>query len=163
MNPSHKITLINENKISSKNSEIAEIFHEYFITTNLGIEENDSYICDTRDINDPILSAVKNYEKHPSIIKIAENIETNEVFKFSPVSCNDVEEVVKSLNISKAITSRNIPTKIFKQNFDKCASLVTGIYNKFTIVPNFPSNLKYADKTLHTKKEIPQIKIITDQ
>ena len=26
-----------------------------------------------------------------------------------------------------------------------CASLVTGIYNKFTIVPNFPSNLKYAD------------------
>ena len=41
MNTSHKITLINENKISSKNSEIAEIFHEYFSTTNLGIEEND--------------------------------------------------------------------------------------------------------------------------
>ena len=69
--------------------------------------------------------------------------------------------MVKSLDISKATTSRNIPIKVFKQNFDTCASLVTGIYNKFTIVPNFPSNLKYAD--MHTKKEITQIKIITDQ
>ena len=43
MNTSHKITLINENKIISKNSEIAEIFNEYFSTvaTKLGIEEND--------------------------------------------------------------------------------------------------------------------------
>ena len=108
--------------IISKNSEIAEIFNEYFSTvaTKLGIEENDSYICDTRDINDPILVAIKKYEKHPSIIKIAENIYTNEVFKFSPVSSKDVEEVVKSLNILKATTSRNIPTKVFKQNFDMC-------------------------------------------
>ena len=79
------------------------------------------YIYATREtFNDPILAAIKKYEKHPSIIKIAENIETNEVFKFSPVSCKDVVEVVKSLDISKATTSRNIPTKVFKQNFDVC-------------------------------------------
>ena len=121
MNTSHKITLINENKISSKHSEIAEICNEYFSTvaTKLVIEENDSYICDTRDINDPILAAIKKYEKHPSIFKIAENIVTNEVFKLSPVSCKDV---VKSLDISKATTSRNIPRKVFKQNFDICAT-----------------------------------------
>ena len=121
------------------------IIVHFTVATKLGIEENDSYICDTRDINDPILAAIKKYEKHPSIIKIAENIVTNEVFKVSPVSCKDVVEVVKSLDISKATTSRNIRTKVFKQNFDICASLVTGIYNKSTVVPNLPSNLKYAD------------------
>ena len=45
MKTSHEITLINENNISSKHSEVAEIFN-----TRLGIEENDSYICGTRDI-----------------------------------------------------------------------------------------------------------------
>ena len=94
-----------------------------------------------RDINDPILAAIKKYEKHSSIIKIAENIVTNEVFKLSPVSCKDVVEVVKSLNISNAATSKNIPTKVFKQNSDKCASLVTGIHNKFTIYPQFSLKL----------------------
>ena len=46
MNTSHKITLINENKISSKNLEIAEIFNEYFstIATKRVIEENDAHM-----------------------------------------------------------------------------------------------------------------------
>ena len=63
---------------------------------------------------------LRNMKNTLALSKIAENIVTDEVFKLFPVSCKDVVVVVKSLNISKATTSRNIPTKIFKKNFDVC-------------------------------------------
>ena len=120
MNSSHRITLINENKIISNNSEIAEISNEYFrtVVTKQGIDAcMYVYICDTQDISDPIIAVIKKYEKHPSIIKIEENVVINGVFTFPPLSCRDVEEVVKGFYISRATTSMNISTKVFKLAF----------------------------------------------
>ena len=110
-------------------------------------------ITDAQHIRDPILKAIKKYENHPSIIKIVENVNVHDKFNFSPVSCKDVEMMVNCLDISKSTTSRNIPTKVFKQNFDICSGVITDIYNRCTVVPNFPSNMKYADVNPVHKKD----------
>ena len=155
INSSHKITLINENKIISGNSDIAQIFNDFFSTaaSKLNIEISDDHIMDVQYIKDRILKAIKKYEKHPSIIKINESIEIKEKFEFTSVTCNDVENVVNRLGISKATTNRNISTKIFRQNVDICSGIITNIYNNCNIVPDFPSNLKYADVNPIHKKE----------
>ena len=155
INMSQKITLINDNNIISENSEIAKIFNEYFCTvaTKFNIEDTVIHITDTQNTSDPILKAIKKYENHPSIIKITENIITKEVFKFPHASCKDIETVVNSVDISKATICRNIPTKVFKQNFDICSGVITSIYNSCIIAPNFPSNMKYANiNPVHKKR-----------
>ena len=63
------------------------------------------------------------YEKHPSIIKLTENIIANNKFSFSNVPWIDIEDVVNSLDLTKSTTYCNIPTKVFKQNFDICSSV----------------------------------------
>ena len=75
INSSHKITLINGNKIISENSDIAQIFNDFFSTaaSKLNIEISDDHIMDVQYIKDRILKAIKKYEKHPSIIKINES------------------------------------------------------------------------------------------
>ena len=109
----------------SDNLKIAEVFNDFFVSaaTNLEIDVDDAYITDAKQISDPILNAIKKYEKHPSIIKITENISINNKFTFSTVPSHEVEAVVNSLDISKSTTYCNIPTKIFKQNFDICSGI----------------------------------------
>ena len=124
---SQKISLINGNTIISENSEIAEVFNEFF---------------DTQNIDDPILKAIKKYEKHPSITKINENTRVDNKFSFSTVPLIDIKDVVNSLDASKSTTYCNIPTKIFKQNFDICSA-----------VPNFPMTMKLADVSPVHKKD----------
>ena len=65
-------SLIEDGKIVSQDSHIAEIFNQYFanIIDGLGITVNDSLLLPTSDILDPIEKSVKKYEAHPSICKI---------------------------------------------------------------------------------------------
>ena len=139
------------------------MFNDFFVSaaTNLEIDVGDAYITDGKHISDPILNAIKKYEKHPSIIKITENISINNKFTFSTVPSHEVEAVVNSLDISKSTTYCNIPTKIFKQNFDICSGIITNIYNNCTVVPNFPSIMKHADVSpVHKKDNYTTKKII---
>ena len=83
-NISHKMALIQENNIISDDLQIAELFNEYFstIATKLNIGENDSIISDSENISDTIFKAIEKYKNHPSIIKIAENVNIDVKFKF---------------------------------------------------------------------------------
>ena len=74
------------------------------------------------------------------MIKINEMVEIEGHFKFTLATGDDVENVVKGLDISKA-TNRNIPTK------------VTNIYNNGVIDSAFPSNMKCADVNPVRKKD----------
>ena len=121
--------------------------------TNLEIDVDDAYVTDGKHISGPILNAIKKYEKHPSIIKITENINVNNKFTFSTLPSHEVEVVVNSFDIPKPTTYCNTPTKIFKQNFDICSGIITNIYNNCTVVPNFPSIMKHADVSPVHKKD----------
>ena len=78
-----------------------------FAATNLEIDVDEAYVTGAKHISDPILNAIKKYEKHPSIIKITENISINNKFTFSTVPSHEVEVVVNSLNIPKPTTYLN--------------------------------------------------------
>ena len=121
------------------------------------------HITEAQHINDPILRAIKKYEKHPSIIKIADNISINNKFSFSTVPPKDIEAVVNSLDVSKSTTYCNIPTKVFNQNFDICSGVLTNIYNNCTVVPNFPLSMKLADANPIYKMDDYTDKIIIGQ
>ena len=68
-------TLLEDGKIVSKDSEIAETFNNFFanITENLGISANESLLLPTNAIVDPIDKAVMKFQSRPSICKIKEN------------------------------------------------------------------------------------------
>ena len=95
---------------------------------------------DTTGISDPITKAIIKYENHPIIIKINEAHTITDKFKFSAVSCDDIQKIVNVLDISKATAYNSIPTKLFKQNFDIFSGVITNIYNETIVSANFPSN-----------------------
>ena len=110
-----KIVLTENDTTFSEENKIAEIFRSYFdgIVDGLKIKR-----CEiSKEHNDPILNAIKTFEKHPSILKIKE-LNSGCRFSFENVSLEDFKKVTRELHISKAFQLLNIPTKIIKQNAD---------------------------------------------
>ena len=78
-----------KHKITSEDSEVAEKLNNYFIEAveSLEIEsfalelDNSIYITNIDDI--------KKYARHPSIMKIKENVHVEERFLFNNISPND--------------------------------------------------------------------------
>ena len=137
------ITLVEKQDIISDDCEIAGIFNEYFgnIIGNLGIKYDDREPINS----DPVMNAISLYEKHPSIIKIKSLKETSSPFKFIFSNVEEVEEEINKLNVSKAIQSDDIPTKVIKENVDIFAKYVTEAFNKTITTSTFPDFLKNAD------------------
>ena len=84
---------------------------------------------DLRDLGDPIDIAIKKFDRHPSIEDIKENISLSSSFNFSYVTKSDFEEEIANLNINKAGTSDNIPTKHLKGTSNICSELLHKICN----------------------------------
>ena len=113
-------TLLEDGKMVSKDSEMAEIFSSFFanITESLGISANESLCLPTDDIVDPIDKAVMKFQSHPSICKIKENATSSVKFDFREVATEDVAVQIKTLNSNKAPPINSIPARILKENSD---------------------------------------------
>ena len=110
-----KIALVENDTTFSEENEVAEIFRSYFdgIVDGLNIKR-----CEiSKEPIDPILNAIKTFEKHPSILKMKE-LNSGCRFSFENVSIEDVKKVTLELDISKTSQLLDIPTKIIKQNAD---------------------------------------------
>ena len=132
-----KITLVDNKKniISSyDDQEVSETLNNFFKSAvdSLGIEENKFLLENTddlRDLGDPIDIAIKKFDRHPSIRDIKKNISLSSFFNFSYVTKSDMEEEIANLNINKASTSDNIPTKHVKGTSNICNELLHKIWN----------------------------------
>ena len=135
--------MVEKQNIISDDCEIAGIFNEYFgnIIGNLGIKYDDREPINS----DPVMNAISLYEKHPSIIKIKRLKEASSPFKFSFSNIEEVEEEINKLNVSKAIQSDDIPTKVIKANVDIFAKYVTEAFDKTVTTSIFLHFLKNAD------------------
>ena len=103
-----KIVLTENDTTFSEENKIAEIFRSYFdgIVDGLNIKR-----CEiSKEHNDPILNAIKTFEKHPSILKIKE-LNSGCRFSFENVSLEDVKKVTRELDITKASQLLDIPRK----------------------------------------------------
>ena len=109
----HKqITLIDGEKIISKNEDVANTLSNYFenAVKSLEIIENKEILTSIIGIDNPIDIAIKKYETHPSILLIKEKVVLHfKTFSFSLTDLTDMENELKSLNPRKATTFKNIP------------------------------------------------------
>ena len=110
--------------------------------------ENDTTFSEeneiSKDHSDPILNAIKTFEKHPSILKI-KKLNSGCRFSFKNVSLEDVKKVTRGLDITKASQLLDIPTKIIKQNADIFSEFFFININHSINNSTFPQQLKWAD------------------
>ena len=67
------------------------------------------------DNRDPIMSVIKSFDKHPSIVKA---YALDSTFHFRKIGCNEVAKIISNFNIKKSCQQEDIPTKIMKLNKD---------------------------------------------
>ena len=150
------IILKDSNRTITNNHELAETFNTFFsnITQNLKLDSNLVEITENLNISDPVIKAIKKYEKHPSIIKIKEKMKNkNMSFSFSFVTKETILNELRKLNPKKACQESDIPVKIIKENLDIVSNFVYNNFNNSLFSSNFPSHLKNATITSIFKKK----------
>ena len=90
-----RITLVENNKVVSDESELVEIFSKYFgnIVQICGI---DGQTISSDNDNVTIRRAIEKYQNHPSIKVTRENIDTTNNLSFDLINTECVSEIVKS-------------------------------------------------------------------
>ena len=97
-----RITLVENSKVVSDESELAEFFSKYFgnIVQNLGIDG----LTNTSSDNDAVTirQAIGKYQNHLSIKVIRENIHTTNNFSFELINPECIGKIINNLDTSKA-------------------------------------------------------------
>ena len=100
-----RITLVENNKVVSDESELVEIFSKYFgnIVQNLEVDG----LTNTSSDNDTVTirQAIEKYQNHHSRNVIRENIGTTNNFSFDLINPECIRKIINNLDTSKA-TSR---------------------------------------------------------
>ena len=140
--------------MQTENQEVAETLNSFFkdAVKSLSITGNVDLLTSTEELEDPIDIAIQKFESHPSILKIREKVQLLP-FSFDKVDLSDVEKEFKNLNVKKANTFNNIPSKHLKQTSDICCPIFLRIINQTIESSYFPEELKLADVTPIFKKD----------
>ena len=141
------ITLIEADKIIQDDSEIANIFNNFFskaiVLLNINIPSE--YITDINICTDDVIDDITlKFSNHPSIKLINDNVIKGH-FSFSLVNITDVEILINGLDDNKASMSNSIPPKVIKENSSVCCKPLTNIINNGIVNSIFDSGLKRAD------------------
>ena len=147
------ITLIDGNKIISKDMDVAEKLNEFFSNAvkNLDIT---GYEPEIPEIDmDEITNVIFKFKNHPSIVKIKDMIDITGKFSFLTTNIADFATEIHNLNVSKPTTFNNIPVKLIIENCDLLSPHITKIYNDSILSYNFPTPLKMAEITPAHKKD----------
>ena len=147
---SEKVTLIEDEKILSKDAEVAECLNTYFtnITDSLdiapacrGVHE----VAEDTTIEKVTTMTIQKYNTHPSIIAIKQKYETSgDKFEFSHVNPWEVEKQLDSLNVKKSHNGI-IPTFLLKATKNIICPFLTDCINCAIHESAFPDKLKEAD------------------
>ena len=126
---------------------IAKMFNDYFtsIIKHLHKERNDFDPKHVKLSNNPVLSAVNNFQNHPSILKIKSN-QTYSGFTFRQVNYEEVLKEVKNLDMSKTTQLEGLPKK--RKIF---ARFLVNDINTYIRKGEFPDKLETAIITLAFK------------
>ena len=124
-----------------------QIFSNFFsnVVKNLNIEGSKDLLMGTVSKHDPINRVIQKNEKHPSILKIKENIDGSDIFSFQPTDLESVIREILLLNTSKATPKDSIPPNIIKEYYDIFAYKIFIDFNFSVNFGTFPSNQKLAD------------------
>ena len=104
------------------------------------------------DAIDEIDEILNQYELHPSILKIKENIIVNEQFKFSDLVEQDMQKQIQQLNLKKAAIVNDLPAEMLQGSNDIVSNYLCAIYNNSKYNESYPSSLKVGTVTPINKK-----------
>ena len=106
-----------KSKFLKDDTEIAEELNRFFSNAvkSLNIAENTCITNRVSDnLKDPVARAIEKFKTHPSVLIIKDKIFQGNKFPFTEVSQSEIEKEIKNLNVKKATTHKNIPTKVLK-------------------------------------------------
>ena len=141
----NNITILEEGVIFSNNEEVSEKLNSFF---NEAVQNLDIEPFVTRDVNDVNVFAVdideiiKQYETHPSIQKIKENIILGEEFVFSDTIPQDINKRILELDPKKASVENDIPVKILIESHVVVSKYLSDLYNRSKLLSSYPGPLK---------------------
>ena len=119
------------NEVISNPRKCAESFNNFFIDSikNLGIGR--SLHTDTIiNSNDPVENAIGKFKNHPSVLRILQDGYSDNKFSFDLISDSDIQNVINTIDSSKAYQKGNIPPQILKINVDICSMTLVYDINK---------------------------------
>ena len=143
------IILSEGNKIVTVESEIVNIFNEYYINiVKSSSGKTPTNIADdlppgTSFIN-IIEKIVEAYKDHPSILEIKQNKIHTETFSFKEVSEDEIYKLLKLIDPTKSIGEDTIPPKILKIAAAILAKPLTNLINVSIKQNVFPTKAKRA-------------------
>ena len=141
---STRISLLNDKKVTTEDTEVANAFNGYFETAvnYIGITENKHFLTEIGNWEDPIKIPINKFENHPCILSINETINVEQSFQFSEVTS---EEALR-LTIWTVGSYKNKPTKLPKETSEISRKHLAKIWNEqVTRSKSFPIELKLAD------------------
>ena len=142
------IILVEDNKIISKDSEVAQAFQHFFANAvnSLDITENRAILTDVKDIKGEVEKTIKMFEIHPSIINIKEKVKNDFRFSFTEINTDTIKAEIIKLKGNKMGTFMNINAKQLKQVCEVVCEPLMVIWNTEVIEnKKFPLKLKLAD------------------
>ena len=140
----NNITIIDNGIVYTEQKEVAEKLNNFFADAvdDLEIEP---YVTDTSILSNNIPDIIERYSNHPSILKIKENVQLNDKFKFNDITSTQIKHEIDSINPKKSCIGNDIPAKILMSNSEIVCDHLAKIYNDSKNNQNYPISMKIAD------------------
>ena len=174
---SEKITLVNEEKMSTNADETAKILNSLFsnVVKDLKILKFKDIDFSAECISHRALKPITKFRNRPKCtcyypVDTECKFNVHKTFRrrpgrlslsFSKVSVDDVLKEINKLGDRKVIQSTDIPVKILKQNADIIGSYIFHFLDVYIDKGTFPSALKHANITSVFKENYRPVSILT--
>ena len=153
--------MVEDDKIISRDDQIAKKFGEYFISIPFLNMPSNGYKCPHSLEPNPILKILDKYKDHPRI-KLIKAKNSSQVFKFNQTDIKEVKKTFQSLDPEKATQKDDIKTNLLKKNVDFFAKYTCDDINDSIRSSKFPNELKQADIVPAHKKSQSFLRKIID-
>ena len=137
---SDDIILEENGMIISEKEYVADIFKNYFSKIAEGLGFNDPIPNDYHD-DDVLLSAIKKYDRHPSITAIKSALKCQHSFCFAETNTMDVYLIFSKMNVKNSVGYDDIPCKFLKIGATPLAGILCQMVNISLNECNFPGLL----------------------
>ena len=114
------------------------------------------------DTEDVFSNMINKHCRHPSILKIRENISCDSVFDFQCIHAPDIMQIIKGFDTKKAKGSDMVPMQLLQKSAPYIAPYIAKLVNNSFIKGVFPGDLKLAGVSSLFKKKTHWIKWIID-
>ena len=135
------IVLKENGELVSDEKQLTSIMNKFFINITKSLKLKEDLDSPPVTLNDILLKFIF----HLSIDKITKTYENDKKFFFQQVTEEPIQQVILSIDGSKATPVRDIPADILKVTLDIHLSLITKIINLSFENGCFPDDLKLAE------------------